>query len=1059
MTRRIPGDRSLVTTSRPKKRQHARPFALVRAVLLVVFLNLSAHAEDLFRDRVVPVIQKRCLSCHNSVDHKGGFALQTADEISKSGFVESGKPNDSHLLTVLKSQDGKRPAMPKNGEPLKIEEVAAIEQWIAGGAKWPDGFHIDDPVVTSTDWWSFKPVVRPAMPNVRPLKSQISNLKFEIRNPVDAFIVAKQREMKLTPSLEADRRTLIRRLTYDLTGMPPTPEEVDEFVNAPDPTAYEQLVDRLLASPHYGERWGRHWLDVARYADTCGYDKDKLRPNAWPYRDYIIRSFNEDKPYARFVEEQIAGDVLYPGTPDGILGLGFIAAGPWDFIGHVEVPESKIDGKVARHNDRDEMVTATLNTFCSVTIQCAQCHNHKFDPFTQQHYYGLQAVFAAVDRAERPYDLDPSIEQQRRDLLAKQRDLQAKTTTLDAEIRTAGGDDFARLEKEIRELTPKAQPLAKKPEYGYHSGIESSPDNTKWVQIDLGQVIEIDRIVLHACHDEFGDIGAGFGFPLRYRVDAAESADTLARRASEGSKSPQTDDLSLTRRTSVSDQSQTDVQNPGLAPISINAKGAKARFIRITVPKLRERTKDFIFALAEVEVLTADGKNVALKAKVTALDSIEAPVRWGKSNLTDGIWPQAGDTAAISQLAELQKKHQAILDRINTPERKTLREQLDKDSKAAQQQLAVLPRGRMVLAAAIDFEPAGGFQPTKGKPRDVQVLHRGNVLQPRGAAKPGALPILKDVPVEFSLPPDHREGDRRAALAKWITRPDHPTTWRSIANRVWQFHFGQAIVESPNDFGRMGRLPSHPELLDWLAAELRGDDDTSTTRKRVASDHSLARRASEGSLKRLHRLIVTSSTYRQQSVHRDDAATIDGGNRFLWRMNRRRLEAEEIRDSILAVSGRMNHRMDGPGYYLFALEQTAHSPHYEYHKFDPEDVASHRRSVYRFIVRSQPDPYMTTLDCADSSQSTPLRDETLTSLQALSLLNNRLSLSMSRHFARRLGEESKTGSDRIDLAMRLIAGRSPTDRERAEFAAYAEKHGFENLCRVLFNVSEFVFVD
>ena len=582
------------------------------------------------------------------------------------------------------------------------------------------------------------------------------------------------------------------------------------------------------------------------------------------------------------------------------------------------------------------------------------------------------------------------------------------------------------------------------------------------MQIDLGQIVEIDRVVLHACHDEFGGIGAGFGFPLRYRIDVAETADTLARRASEGAKSQQTDDPSLARRASVSDQTQTDVPNPGLVPISINAKGTKARFVRITVPKLRERTKDFIFALAEIEVLTADGKNVALKAEVTALDSIEAPVRWGKKNLTDGIWPQAGDTAAITKLSELQKQHQAILDRINTSERRTLREQLDKDLKAAQQQLATLPQGRMVLAAATDFEPSGGFQPTKGKPRDVQVLHRGNVLQPRGAAKPGVLPILKDVPVEFSLPADHREGDRRAALAKWITRPEHPTTWRSIANRVWQFHFCQGIVESSNDFGRMGRLPSHPELLDWLTSELRGDD-TSTTRKRVVSDgsadHSLARRANEGSLKRLRRLIVTSSTYRQQSAHRDDAATIDGGNRFLWRMNRRRLEAEEIRDSILAVSGRMSHRMNGPGYYLFALEQTAHSPHYEYHKFDPEDLASHRRSVYRLIVRSQPDPYMTTLDCADSSQSTPLRDETLTSLQALSLLNNRLSLSMSRHFARRLGKESKPGSDRIDLALRLIAGRPPTDRERAEFSAYAEKHGFENLCRVLFNVSEFVFVD
>ncbi len=1058
MTRRTLAVRRLGIPARPGTGQHARPFLSVCAVLLVVFLNLPAHADDLFRDRVVPVIQKRCLICHNSVDHKGGFALQTADEMSKSGFIESGKPSGSQLLTVLKSQDGKRAAMPKNGEPLKAEEVAAIEQWIADGAKWPDGFRIDDPVITNTDWWSFKPVVRPRVPEIPNLKSQISNLKFDIRNPIDAFVVAKQREHGLSPSPEADRRTLIRRLTYDLTGLPPTPDEVDEFVNEPDPTAYEQLVDRLLASPHYGERWGRHWLDVARYADTCGYDKDKLRPNAWPYRDYVIRSFNENKPYARFVEEQIAGDVLFPGTPDGILGLGFIAAGPWDFIGHVEVPESKIDGKVARHNDRDEMVTATLNTFCSVTIQCAQCHNHKFDPFTQQHYYGLQAVFAAVDRAERPYDLDPLIEQQRRDLLAKQRDLQAKIGTLDAEIRAAGGDEFIRIEKEIRELTPKAQPLAKKPEYGYHSALESTPDKTKWVQIDLGQVVEIDRVVLHACHDEFGGIGAGFGFPLRYRVDA--SVDRTPSSDLSSNQSPKRSDGGVQSTVSLLDHTQTDISNPGLVPVTINAKGAKARFVRITVPKLRERTKDFMFALAEVEVLTADGKNAALKAEVTSLDSIEAPIRWGKKNLTDGIWPQAGDTAAITQLAELQKQHQAILDRINTAERRTRRNQLDKDLKATQQQLAVLPQGRMVLAAATDFEPSGGFQPTKGKPRDVQVLHRGNVLQPRGAAKPGVLPILKDVTVEFSLPADHREGDRRAALAKWITRPDHPTTWRSIANRVWQFHFGQAIVESPNDFGRMGRLPSHPELLDWLAAELRGDDDTSTTRKRVVaddSDHSLARRA--GSLKDIHRLIVTSSTYRQQSVHRDDAATIDGGNRFLWRMNRRRLEAEEIRDSILSVSGRMSHRMDGPGYYLFALEQTAHSPHYEYHKFDPEDVASHRRSVYRFIVRSQPDPYMTTLDCADSSQSTPLRDETLTSLQALSLLNNRLSLSMSRHFARRLGEESKPGSDRIDLAMRLIAGRSPTDRERAEFAAYAEQHGFENLCRVLFNVSEFVFVD
>ena len=1069
----------LGTPARPATGNRAQFANCVSVVLFLFALNFPAIADDHFRDRVVPVIQKRCLICHNSVDHKGGFTLQTAAELSKSGFVEAGKPSDSHLLSVLKSQEGKRPAMPKNGEPLKPDEIAAFEKWIADGAKWPDGFRIEDVVVTNTDWWSFKPLVRPAVPEARSSKP-------ETRNPIDAFVMAKQREHGLSMSPEADRRTLIRRLTYDLTGLPPTPDDVDEFVSDPDPTAYERLVDRLLASPHYGERWGRHWLDVARYADTCGYDKDKLRPNAWPYRDYVIRSFNEDKPYAQFVEEQIAGDVLYPGTPDGILGLGFIAAGPWDFIGHVEVPESKIDGKVARHNDRDEMVTATLNTFCSVTIQCAQCHNHKFDPFTQQHYYGLQAVFAAVDRAERPFDLDPSIEQQRRDLLARQRDLQTKIGLLENEIRVAGGDDFTRLEKEIRELTPKAQTAVKRPEYGYHSGLEASPDKAKWVQIDLGQVVEIDRIILHACHDEFANIGAGFGFPLQYRVDAASTPEALAqltRSVSEGETTKTAESKSnvnspsLTLRVSLADRTQADVPNPGLVPVTIKANGTKARFIRITVSKLRERAKDFMFALAEVEVLNTDGKNVALKAEVSALDSIEAPDRWRKTNLTDGIWPQAGDAAAITQLAEVQQQHQAILDRINTPERRTLREQLDKDLKAAQQQLAVLPQGRMVYAAASDFEPSGGFQPTKGKPRDVQVLHRGNVQQPRGPAKPGVLPLFSwrtlpasaadassvghdtDTNVEFRLPADHREGDRRAALAKWITHPDHPTTWRSIANRMWQFHFGQAIVESPNDFGRMGRLPSHPELLDWLASELMGGSGDGEKGRQNAVSLPISPPPHLPTLKRLHRLIVTSATYRQQSIHNEAAATIDGSNRYLWRMNRRRLEAEEIRDSILAVSGQMNQRMNGPGYYLFALEQTAHSPHYEYHKFDPEDAASHRRSVYRFIVRSQPDPYMTTLDCADSSQSTPLRDETLTSLQALSLLNNRLSLSMSLHFARRLEAESKTTAVRINLAMRLISGRSPTDAERDEFTAYANKHGLDNLCRVLFNVSEFVFVD
>ena len=275
-------------------------------------------------------------------------------------------------------------------------------------------------------------------------------------------------------------------------------------------------------------------------------------------------------------------------------------------------------------------------------------------------------------------------------------------------------------------------------------------------------------------------------------------------------------------------------------------------------------------------------------------------------------------------------------------------------------------------------------------------------------------------------------------MAKWITRKDNPLTWRSIANRIWLWHFGRGIVETPNDFGRMGLPPSHPELLDWLALEFQN---------------------SGGSFKHLHKLIVTSSTYRQSSSEFGEFDRIDSDNRLLWRMNRRRLEAEELRDSILATSGNLNLKLGGPGFYLFKLEKTAHSPHYEYYKFDPADANSHRRSVYRFIVRSQPDPFMTTLDCADSSQSTPKRDETLTALQALSLLNNRFTLHMSEQFASRIQKESKTLKGQIRRAHQLTTGRPPNTQEMETLYSYAQQHGLQNLCRVLFNLSEFTYID
>ncbi len=962
-----------------------------------------ASATVSFGREIKPILTEKCYQCHgpDAEARKADLRLDQKEGAyakAKSGnhAIVPGNAEASTLISRIFSKDEKK-VMPtlKTGKTLSAEEKEKLRQWIDEGAEWEKH-------------WSLRKLARPPVPKVTNPTGK----------PNDAFIRSNLEKLDLQPSPQADKLTLVRRLYYDLTGLPPTPEEANAFVNDESPDAYVKLIDYLLDSPRYGERWGRHWLDVVKYADTCGYDKDKLRPNAWPYRDYVIRSFNEDKPFARFVEEQIAGDALFPDDPDGILGLGFVAAGPWDFIGHVEVPESKLDGQVARHLDRDEMVTNTLNTFCGATVQCARCHDHKFDPFTQEHYYGLQSVFAAVDRANRPYDQNPQTQKRKKELEAGLATLRKEKAGIEEAMKKEGGPELAKLNERIKALNSKLKPPAKRPEFGYHSKIEKSPDKAKWAQVDLGERVDIKKVILSPCHDDHNNIGAGFGFPVRFQVIASNREN-------------------FSRAQVLADESKKDFINPGLIPVEY-AVQSSARYLRIAATKLALRSNDYIFALAELQVLDGDGKNRALKAKVSSLDSIEAPIRWRRSNLTDGIWASSAGKEASREIANLNKEKADLVAKFQTPKRKTRIGELDKAIKQANAELAKTSKGRMIYAVATDFKAQGQFKPTKGKLRPIHVLHRGNLKEKREVARPGALPLFPDGKFVFDLAANHAEHARRAALAQWIVRPNHPLTWRVIANRIWQWHFGDGIVPTPNDLGGMGQPPSMPVLLDWLACEFQDNG---------------------GSFKKIHKLILTSAAWRQSSVANDKALAVDGGNRFLWRMNRRRLEAEELRDAILTVSGKLNLEMGGPGYYLFALEKTAHSPHYEYHKFNPEEPKSHRRSVYRFIVRSQPDPYMTTLDCADSSQSTPKREETLTALQALSLLNNKFNLAMASHFAKRLEDEGGELSDQVERAFRLVTHRKPTAEEREALETYARKHGLSNLCRTLFNLSEFTYLD
>ncbi len=1013
------------------------PRQLTYFVILVVLLPDAVAAaepniqDDFFRKEVAPIFQQRCLSCHNDDERKGDFSLQSSSAAFKDGYLEAGDAEGSHLIELITPVDGTA-KMPKNADPLSADEISAVRKWIDAGAKWPDDLKLTKSPVADLNWWSLQPLKRPTVPDIWSARkkneaavSVTHSGRLKLRTEVDAFIQDTLTKKGLKASLEADRRTLIRRLYFDLIGLPPTPEQIEAFVSDKQPKAYERLVDHLLDSEGYGERWARHWLDVVHYADTHGYDKDKLRPNAWPYRDYVIRSLNNDKPYERFVREQIAGDTLWPDTVDGITATGFIAAGPWDYIGHAEVPESKIDGKVARNMDRDDMVTSTMNTFCSVTVQCARCHNHKFDPITQEHYYSLQSVFAALDRADRTYDADPQTAARRRKLLARKDSLVKEKTRLDSVVAEKAGERLAPIDAKLAALRKQKEASGgAKPEFGYHSKIEKKQNTVKWVQVDLGKPTPIASVLYVGCHDTFNGIGHGFGFPLRYRIEASD------------------DGSFKTGVTTLADSTKVDVANPGTNPQLQKAPaGLKARFVRITATKLAPRSNDFIFALAELSVLTPNGGNAASGKRVTSLDSIQAPVRWQRKNLVDGYY--FGVTAAPDiqdRIANLMNERAAILASILGDKLKSQMAENQAATTATDNAIKALPAQSKVYAGMI-HHGKGNFVGTGakgGKPRVINVLHRGNVQQPRDIVRPGTIPVISNVDWEFQLTETHNEADRRVALAEWIVRRDNPLTWRSIVNRVWQYHFGRGIVDSPNDLGRMGQLPSHPELLDWLAVEFRDGGQ---------------------SLKKLHRLIVTSSVYRQASAHNEENSQIDSGNAYLWRMNRRRLTAEEVRDSVLAVSGKLDRKMFGPGFQLFVLEHPQHSPHYEYHKHDPDDPASHRRSIYRFIGRSQPDPFMTTLDCADSSQSVPRRDETVTALQALSLLNNKFMLRMAEHFSTQVQSELNDKQKQISRVFELATGRRPPSDQLSALTEFEAEYGMKNLCRLILNLNEFVFVD
>ncbi len=996
---------------------------------LMSALAIGVPPPDFVRD-VRPILERSCWGCHGPEKQKSGYRLDVRDIAINGG--DSGDPaivpHDASTSPLVRYVSGENDEMlmppKKSGKPrLTLAEVATLRAWINAGPAWPE--ELAGASADAKLHWSLRPLVKPSVPGGH-------------AHPIDAFIRTKLALNKLAPTPAADRRTLIRRLNYDLIGLPPTPEEVDAYVADHAPTAIDSLVTRLLASPRHGEHWARHWLDVAHYADTHGNDHDYARPNAWPYRDYVIRAFNDDKPYARFVQEQVAGDALFPDDPQATVALGFLAAGPWDETLMVGVREDTVDHRFAQVLDRDDMVTTVLSTFTALTIHCARCHNHKFDPISQREYYALQAVFAGVDRADRPYDLDAATHVLRRQLMARKaavarRDATVMTSLATPETRREIAlfmNAWVTRDKSWEPLDVLSVTNASGVATNFARQVDGSwfvsgelPEKDTFIVTAHVKAKDIRAIRLEAIPDDRlpgkgpGRYGASGNFHLtEFRVQAQPSSgDTKG--------APR---LEFSRATADhADRGDT---------IANAIDGQSSTFWSVH-PRYGE-AHEAVFELKEPV-----GHDAGTTLIIRLEQNGKAEHQLGRFRLS-----YCTGTLARDQRAPLPA---ALVDLLRKPEaQRTPGDHRELALRVleytVERQLDALPPARMVYAVARDFPSAGSFKPAV-TPRPIHVLIRGDLNKPGEPVEPGSLSCVQGLGAALAISDPNDESARRAALALWLTDDRNSLFWRCIVNRVWHYHFGRGLCDTPNDFGKMGGTPSHPELLDWLALWFRDQ--------------------AKGSLKALHRLIVTSETYRQSALDRADQAARDAANRLLWRMNRTRLTAEQVRDSLLQMSGQLDLTMGGPSVAQFVhrgkvtfMPDGGAPPFLDYDGFAPDAHENRRRAIYRFLFRTVPDPFMDALDAPDGGSLTPVRGQATTVFGAFALMNNAFVIRQCEHIAARLDKETR-GKAPVARAFRLLLERDPQPEELARFTAYARQHGLANACQIIVNSNEFLYID
>jgi cytochrome c553 len=966
---------------------------------LVVSGSLSNAADEaaqarFFHEQVEPILVGHCLECHG-VDPKSGLDLRTrltALEGGESGpSLEPGDPETSLLFDYVSREE-----MPPE-KPLTADQIASLRQWIADGVYYPD--QPLDPFTFTTDrragfdWWSLQPLTNPEPPSPAGLPDAWGN------NTIDRFVFAKLVEKGLAPSSPTSSRTLIRRATYDLTGLPPTPEEVGTFLaecqnetgNADQvgERAYVQLVDRLLASPRYGEHWGRHWLDVIRFGESRGFERNEIIDNAWPFRDYVIRSLNEDKPFDQLAREHLAGDVIGSGNLAVEVGVAFLVCGPYDDVKN----KDPIQAKQSRANTVDEIVRATSETFLGLTVGCARCHDHKFDPISQKDYYRLYATFAGIFHGGRVVAPD---EKKQADT-AKRQPLNTALVELQEKSDSISDAAFARAE-------PKAAEYA-----------------TAWTRpaIDRQETVETfapveTQTIRLVCEGTDVDPAKNTGYQLEeFEIWTSGKAPQNVALATHGAQAEGR--LLLRNGADISQISQEDADALGVALIIDGKDGIRwlSGSPEVTITLAKPEKIDRV-------VFYSDHAGVAGEQS-----RVSFPCEYRIEISSDGRhWTEVANSKDRKPWSDAHRRQRLIDLELTSDEQQQLIETTDEIARVSAE-LAALPQLETWWLGNPE-QQAGPFH----------IFLGGNPQRLGDAVLPASLTALAKTLSSYQLDDDSAEGVRRQVLADWLIDRKNPITPRVLANRVWHYHFGTGIVDTPSDFGFMGGRPTHPELLDWLANQVH----TSGWR-----------------LKPVHRLLMLSQTYRQSGDFRATEASLDGQARYLWRYPPRRLSAEEIRDTMLAVAGQLNPAMGGPGFRLYGYTVNNVA---KYAPLAKHGLETYRRSVYHQNARAVRVDLMTEYDAPDCALSDPRRTSTTTPLQALTMMNHSFAIDMTNALATRITQGSPNDPIRaIQRAFLLAFSRPCGDEELLAVEQFVAEHGLQAFCRALFNANEFIYIN